>query len=400
MISHTGFLFSTAAALAAAVFTSPAAPLEANPPPTAEDCSLCHGELEVLRQHSDNLEDARLLRVTMREIQASAHAGSDCVECHQGFERWPHPEAARSGDCGSCHPEEERIMRSNIHGREGQPGGEPVECADCHTMHSVATLDSVRVGAGLEAMNRNCVSCHETSAIPEDAPHGVDVACASCHPAHDAQDVDEVNASVAPLNQPETCGACHEDEAAAWLEDDHGAALASHRAVGLATLELEGHDAPPACTSCHGSHGMAGTDTYRRMDQGVVCGSCHEHALETFDESYHGQASALGSVIVATCSDCHGAHAIYGEHDPRSMIHPDQLVESCGSCHEESRASFVMYQPHADHNDRENYPYVYWSYRLMTALLVGVFSVFGLHSALWIVRLTVDTLRQSSGEPT
>jgi hypothetical protein len=133
------------------------------------------------------------------------------------------------------------------------------------------------------------------------------------------------------------------------------------------------------------------------MVQTEVCGHCHEHALETFDDSYHGQANALGSVAVASCSDCHGTHGIYGADDPRSMVHEANLVESCGQCHEASRAAFVLYQPHADHNDKENYPLVYWSYRLMTALLVGVFSVFGLHSALWIVRLTLDSLRASKG---
>ncbi|MBT8337523.1 MAG: cytochrome C, partial [Gemmatimonadetes bacterium] len=119
--------------------------------------------------------------------------------------------------------------------------------------------------------------------------------------------------------------------------------------------------------------------------------------VETFDDSYHGQATALGSEDVASCSDCHGTHGVFGEDDPRSMIHQANLVESCGTCHEESRAAFVQYQPHADHNDRENYPAVYWSYRAMTALLLGVFSVFGIHSALWVMRLALDARRQPVG---
>lgn len=373
-------------------------PVRASPPGLpARSCASCHGELEFLRQHAANLADARLLRVTGDEVRASAHAGSACLECHSGFDRWPHPEGNEAGSCGACHQEEEEIFRANIHGRADQPGIESVGCSDCHSTHLVATVDSLRTGSGLLAMNARCVGCHETSAIDPSGPHGDTIACASCHPAHAAQDVDERDASVSPGNQADTCGACHEEAAAAWSEDAHGSALLAHEPVGLATLELEGHDAPPTCTTCHGSHDMRGTQAYQLMDQAAVCGECHEHALETFDDSYHGQATALGSVAVATCSDCHGAHGVFGEDDPRSLIHPDQLVESCGVCHEESRASFVLYQPHADHNDRERYPYVYWSYRLMTALLVGVFSVFGLHSALWIVRLTLDTLRRSPG---
>jgi len=276
---------------------------------------------------------------------------------------------------------------------------EEVECSACHTTHRVATVEALTGEAALQEMNGRCMSCHETSEIPAGDPHFETVSCASCHPPHGVKDVDESDASVAPGEQRETCGACHEEEAEAWGSDAHGTALAEGGPVGLARLELLGHEGAPACTSCHGSHGMAWSGGPVPMDQAAVCGECHEHAMETFDDSYHGQATALGSVAVATCSDCHGTHGIFGEDDPRSMVHPDRLVESCGVCHEASRPAFVMYQPHADHNDRENYPYVYWSYRLMTALLIGVFSVCGLHSALWIGRLTLDTLRGSSGEP-
>lgn len=360
-------------------------------------CALCHGNLEFLRQHSPDLPTAQRRMVSMEEIRASAHLNSTCFSCHRGFDRWPHPEGTVSLHCGSCHEEADAGWHDGVHGTPDQMGAEPVECAQCHTAHHTATLESLREGTAMRAMNGVCVGCHETSGLPQGDPHRDKVGCASCHGPHETHDVDEVHAAVAPLNQVDTCGACHEEEAEWGRSDVHGQALRQQRPVGLATLELLDGQAPPTCTTCHGAHGMSTARGPARMEQTTVCGHCHEHALETFDDSYHGQASALGSVAVATCSDCHGSHAIYGEDDPRSMIHEENLVESCGACHPSSRAAFVQYQPHADHNDRENYPVVYWSYRLMTALLVGVFSVFGLHSALWIVRLTLDTLRAPKG---
>ena len=75
------------------------------------------------------------------------------------------------------------------------------------------------------------------------------------------------------------------------------------------------------------------------------------------------------------------------------MVGDARLLETCQSCHPDATAGFALFQPHADHNDREQYPYVYWSYHLMTALLIGVFTVFGAHTALWLLRLTFDALR-------
>lgn len=373
------------------------APAAAQGPGSTAGCALCHGNLEFLRQHSPDLPTARRRLVTMEHIRASAHADSTCASCHRGFERWPHPATSRSMECGSCHGDVAAAWHQGVHGEPDQPGAEPVDCAQCHTEHHTASLDSLRMGSAMAEMNATCVGCHETSGLPPGDPHLDQVGCASCHRAHDTRDVDEVDASVSPSSQVETCGSCHQEVAAAAHGDVHGEALGEHRPVGLATLELLDAGAPPTCTTCHGTHGMATREGLVPMVQTEVCGHCHEHALETFDDSYHGQANALGSVAVASCSDCHGTHGIYGAEDPRSMVHEDNLVESCGQCHEASRAAFVLYQPHADHNDKENYPLVYWTYRLMTALLVGVFSVFGLHSALWVVRLTLDSLRASKG---
>jgi hypothetical protein len=102
--------------------------------------------------------------------------------------------------------------------------------------------------------------------------------------------------------------------------------------------------------------------------------------------SFHGQASALGFVRVATCSDCHDAHGARAAADPASQVHPANLVTTCGRCHPGANANFVRYDPHADARDRERSPVVYWTARLMKLLLAGVFTFFGVHTALWFPR--------------
>jgi hypothetical protein len=127
------------------------------------------------------------------------------------------------------------------------------------------------------------------------------------------------------------------------------------------------------------------------------CSECHEHYAETFDGTYHGQATALGSAAVATCQDCHSAHDVHPASDARSTVSEARLVETCQTCHPKATPSFAAFQPHADPHDREKYPLVYWVYTLMTALLIGVFTFFGTHTALWLARLAKDALDRPTG---
>jgi cytochrome b subunit of formate dehydrogenase len=65
-------------------------------------------------------------------------------------------------------------------------------------------------------------------------------------------------------------------------------------------------------------------------------------------------------------------------------------VETCGKCHEGSHRQFAGYLTHATHHDRDRYPYLFWSFWGMTALLVGTLSFALLHSLAWVVRLMLN----------
>ena len=68
---------------------------------------------------------------------------------------------------------------------------------------------------------------------------------------------------------------------------------------------------------------------------------------------------------------------------PESSIYRDRLPETCGSCHPGSTIKFAQFLPHADHRDKQNYPILYYTWLLMTSLLVAVFAVFWIHTLLW-----------------
>jgi hypothetical protein len=362
-------------------------------------CQQCHGELELLRQHVPTLADARRMLVLDAELRASAHRELGCAECHTGFARFPHPVGARTTPCESCHEAATADWRRGVHSGLGHEGvveaGEPVGCAQCHGVHTVADLGALAEGPALVTMNERCTSCHEIQRLPPDDPHRAEtgqVGCHSCHGPHETRPPREPASRMAAHNQAQFCGACHQEVAARWSTDVHGQAL-----LALAPEDYDGRygpGGPPTCSTCHGAHPTAVAGD-RGFSVAAVerCIACHEQAGRTFFGSYHGKATALGSVIVATCVDCHGSHQIFPASDPRSMVAQANLVETCQACHPYARPAFVLYDSHPDPFNRERNPYIFFSFWFMNSLLIGTLTVFGLHTLAWWIRIMIDRRR-------
>ena len=123
------------------------------------------------------------------------------------------------------------------------------------------------------------------------------------------------------------------------------------------------------------------------------CGDCHRESLRSYRDTLHGQVTALGYGMVARCADCHGAHRVLPASDSASPIAPANLVATCRRCHPSANANFVLYAPHADPEDRERYPWLYYAAQAMHGLILGVFGFFGLHTYLWLVRSLLERRR-------
>ena len=358
---------------------------------SSSGCQLCHGEVELLRQHVSTLAEAERLAITDEVVGRSAHADESCASCHGGYDRWPHPADGTTESCVSCHEEQNELFDGGVHAHPRADALDPATCADCHGTHDIRTAAELTETPGIRDMNATCVSCHETQALRVSDPHADSVSCASCHAPHATRGVDEAGSGVAPLLQAETCGACHEDAAAAFPADGHGAALAASGLRTIPALDSVGYEAPPTCTSCHGGHDMlAVEDTAAIVLHVEGCAACHADEADRYFGTYHGKATALGSKVVASCDDCHGAHGIYASTEPDSWVHESRLVETCGECHESARPAFVSYDSHPNPLDPDRNKPLFWSFVLMNTLLFSVLVVFGLHTLMWWVRILID----------
>ncbi len=346
----------------------------------AFDCQRCHGELELLRQYVQSLDDARALHVSSARLGPSAHAGMGCEECHTGFTRFPHRDGGTTG-CTSCHSEVADRWQTGLHA--GAEAAEAVPCTRCHGVHDVAPVDSLSRGAALEGMTETCAGCHETQRLPVEAHHQDHAGCHDCHDPHATGSADDPDSRISPRNQPQTCGACHDSVTTVWMGGVHARTLLSQGP--------EADDSPPTCTSCHGAHPVHGADDLGFATIAInTCAGCHEKAAETYRGSYHGKATQLGSEAAATCAECHGAHRILPAGEPASRVAPANLVSTCGECHDHARPAFVKYDSHPEPMNRERNPAIFYSFWFMNTLLIGTLTVFGLHTLLWWVRITID----------
>ena len=365
------------------------------------DCMRCHSDPDLLMEGDG---DPVSLYVDEAAYNRSTHAGVACAQCHTEV----NPQLERSCDaivskvdCATCHAEPTTLYRTSLHGllaADGDP--DAPTCLDCHSKH--ATEDQRMPTSPTYPMNvpELCAKCHrqgETAATRmETTPvnivesyamsiHGkglmssglvVSATCTDCHTAHHPHRADDPESTVNKLNIASTCGTCHHGIEETYRESVHW------------TDDPEKADDYPTCEDCHSSHTITRTDAegfrFRMMNQ---CGRCHEDEAETFFDTYHGKVSRLGSEGAAKCYDCHGTHNILPTDNPESRLSRRNVVDTCGTCHPRAHLQFAGYLSHATHHDKDKYPFLFYSFWFMTALLTGTMTFAFIHTGAWLWRL-------------
>jgi cytochrome b subunit of formate dehydrogenase len=115
------------------------------------------------------------------------------------------------------------------------------------------------------------------------------------------------------------CADCHE-------ASRHGSAFADD----IAHSVHEGFE----CLDCHQDRD---TVPHRELETPFFpgsdgCRTCHEEAAEEYQA--HGRARVGSAEDMPRCSDCHGDHDILPSSAKRSAVHPTNLPQTCGKCHE------------------------------------------------------------------
>lgn len=319
-------------------------------------CMDCHADESLTKEDPSGREISMF--VDLAKLRASAHATNSCVSCHTDLtDKHPDDEIpAKPVNCSACHEKQSATYGASVHGlalAAGTPG--TATCADCHGTHEVVS--------------------------PKFA----------ASPLHVSK-------------QAAMCGECHDQAARDYAESIHGTALAA------------GVRDAPTCTDCHYEHRIVSfAGTKPRTISEDVCSRCHaserlntrynlpRDRVRTFFESYHGLASQYGSTVAANCGSCHGHHKVLPSSDPRSMVHPANLVQTCGVCHPGATERFVAGKIHVDLKSARSGEDLgsainWWVRRVYLVLIVGVVGAMLVHNLLLLVK-KVKAHLGSDGRP-
>jgi cytochrome c3-like protein/doubled CXXCH motif protein len=351
-----------------------ASPVAVAATPDNSSCRQCH---------LPGSHDQQAPKLDFKLAAGSAHGGLSCTECHSSSADLPHRESLPKVDCLACHGDQLDVAGTSVHkygdsahgrARDEAGGEDAASCVDCHGKHDIRGHDDPASLVYRGNIPRTCARCHEDNQVVlrhdirfeqpyheyEQSIHGkallkdgllkVAAICTDCHGVHAIQS----HLALRPMaSQPETCGSCHITVYNTYHQSIHG------------RLHIDENNMDsPGCTDCHGEHGIlsperSGAPT-SQTNIPKTCSSCHADAvkmgnydvdtdkLATYKQSFHGVAQGLGDQNAANCASCHGYHTVYPANDPRSKVHPDNMLKTCSECHPKATENFVNGRIHVD----------------------------------------------------
>ncbi len=388
------------------------------------DCATCHDAAG--KSHAFHPGIARA-------AAGQGKAETSCKACHGSHDVVAVKDAAfrfapvrQAAECGTCHGQVKTRFLASEHGK-GLLAGKPKAptCVDCHRTQ-VTAGSGAEPGALKLAQERLCVSCHvgdkavrengaSTSGFIESFEHSVHGAalargnakaptCIDCHGAHDMRYGFDSASKVNKMRVEQVCARCHEVQSREYDASVHGVAI------------RKGNQDAPACTDCHGEHGILSTKDPRSPVSAAnvsarVCSPCHtslkvtekwdlpRDRTQTFADSYHGLAARGGVLEVANCASCHGTHDILPSSDPASRISPANLARTCGAsgCHPGANERFAKAKIHVAATAQEQ-PLLYWIATLYLILIVAVVGGMLLHNLLDFLRKSKTHMQVRRGE--
>ena len=372
------------------------------------------------------------------ETEWKIHITEECRSCHteqvQNYDNSAHYQQVESGNpkapiCTDCHathrilsPREPESIVSvakldmvcmNCHAGYDVSVHRPQEnddprletCVVCHTGHQTEMKgDAVTTVFDIK-LDEVCIRCHEGSLIvEEDKAHGAihrdEVAkvvsgeesnCGDCHTYHFMAPDHEKDKAL-----EKSCADCHREQQEQYENSTHYVTRArghleapgcvdchDEKRIGKADEEFVGHSVIDLCSRCHGDRDL----TMRfQLNQDVV---------EGYETSYHGQMYQLGyqGEKFATCVSCHDNHSILPSDNPESTVGMENIINTCAQCHDNVNANFVQFLTHHTPHTKSDNMVLTWINTFMLWLLGGVLTIFGSHTILWFIKLSIRRIK-------
>jgi cytochrome b subunit of formate dehydrogenase len=371
------------------------------------DCASCHDKAGASHPFHPEIARAAAGKEKAQVGCADCHGAHDATAVKDSSFRFA---SARQGEaCGSCHDEETKHFLGSEHGKALVSGVQPSpDCLSCHRS-GVTAASGLDLASLKRVQERLCLSCHLKNkavgdrvaasrgfiASYEQSVHGAALlkgderapTCVDCHGAHDERKGFDTSSFVNKTRVQKVCASCHFSEERQFSASVHGVSLA------------KGNKDAPTCTDCHGEHKILSPQNPQSPVAASnvssrVCTPCHaslaltekwnlpRDRTQTFAVSFHGLAARGGSLTVANCASCHGAHDILPSSNPSSRVNRANMAATCGAsgCHPGANIRFAAGRMHLAESPSQA-PLVYWIATLYVLLIVAVVGGMFAHNA-------------------
>lgn len=370
--------------------------------PTMDECMMCHSDEELTQSIDDSTE--RSLFIDQNKFVNSIHGEFECIDCHSDITEAEHDTPLEKVQCAVCHEDAQEAYSGSIHANgKNSLGLRGASCVDCHGKHYIkSSEDSTSLSYKLN-IESTCGTCHSKPEVialfgvrgtgPVSAYHNSihgrllrkspeknPPTCIDCHNYHEIYLMTDPRSTFNKLNRPKTCGKCHGEVAEKYLQSIHWHAVEY------------GHFEAPVCNDCHSEHSITSPEehdaiTNRLNLSSQLCANCHAskvmmqrfgldaNRLSSYLRTYHGLAMLKGSPDAANCTSCHEVHAIRSSSDPKSSVYSDNLMATCGKCHEDVTVDFAHIEVHpVDEKTRNPIAYTmrYIYFWLIIILIAGM----------------------------
>jgi cytochrome b subunit of formate dehydrogenase len=106
----------------------------------------------------------------------------------------------------------------------------------------------------------------------------------------------------------------------------------------------------------------------------------------------------MGSASAANCGSCHGYHGVFPSSDPRSTVHPSNMVATCARCHPGANENFAQGRIHMDDKTLTDTgsKAIHWVRVMYIGLIFGTIGGMLLHNLLAFRRHLLKSLRDPS----
>jgi cytochrome b subunit of formate dehydrogenase len=383
--------------------------------PTIDDCMMCHSDEELTKEIDDSTEIS--LFVDQKKYENSVHGGFECIDCHTTIQEAEHDVPLPKVQCAICHEDAQAVYSGSIHARETNIKGIiGAGCSDCHGKHYImSSEDSTALSYKLN-IEKTCGTCHtkpEVIAIfgkrgngpvqayhnsihgrlLREAPEKNPPTCTNCHDYHAIYLMSDPRSTFNKLNRPKTCGKCHTREKDKYLQSIHWQAVE------------HGYFESPVCNDCHSEHYVVSPEerdaiTNKLNLSSQLCANCHASKVmmqrfgldperfSSYMRTYHGLAQLKGSPEAANCTSCHEVHAIRSRLDQKSSIYPDNLMATCGKCHDNISHEFGQIAVHPiDQKARNPIAYIIRiTYFWLVIVLIGGMALHNLIILFYYIR--------------